>query len=246
MVQVFSNYGTAVGPLRGRLVRGPATRPSSSSSSPSRSSSGWAGRGSTRSLKKALIALTVLSVMFSTMHQSALGSLFLIAPDQAPPALVLAASSSSSSSSPRSSPASRMVDRGEQPSRTRSSRDQFEGQHVDVDKLTLGLGKAGAVVMFAYFFLKLQGVIDGHAWGYLATGYGAWFLVEIVGLRARALAAVRLRRPQRQGAAASASPAAMGVSASSSTGSTSRSSPTTGTSRPRSATCRAGWRSGSR
>ena len=35
--------------------------------------------------------------------------------------------------------------------------------------------------MFAYFFLKLQGVIDGHAWGYLATGYGAWFLVEILG-----------------------------------------------------------------
>ena len=35
--------------------------------------------------------------------------------------------------------------------------------------------------MFAYFFLKLQGVIDGHAWGYLATGYGAWFLVETVG-----------------------------------------------------------------
>ncbi len=51
----------------------------------------------------------------------------------------------------------------------------------DADKLVLGLGKAGALVMFAYFFLKLQGVIDGHAWGYLFTGYGAWFLVEIVG-----------------------------------------------------------------
>jgi Ni/Fe-hydrogenase subunit HybB-like protein len=35
--------------------------------------------------------------------------------------------------------------------------------------------------MFAYFFLKLQGVIDGHAWGYLATGYGALFLTEILG-----------------------------------------------------------------
>jgi Ni/Fe-hydrogenase subunit HybB-like protein len=58
---------------------------------------------------------------------------------------------------------------------------QVEGHHVDVDKLTLGLGKAGAVVMFAYFFLKLQGVIDGHAWGYLATGMGAWWLVETVG-----------------------------------------------------------------
>jgi hypothetical protein len=58
---------------------------------------------------------------------------------------------------------------------------QFEGQHIDADKLQLGLGKAAALVMWAYFFLKLQGVIDGHAWGYLLTGWGAWFLVEILG-----------------------------------------------------------------
>jgi Ni/Fe-hydrogenase subunit HybB-like protein len=59
---------------------------------------------------------------------------------------------------------------------------RLEGQpHVDVDRLTIGLGKAGAIVAFAYFFLKLQGVVDGHAWGYLPTGYGALFLVETVG-----------------------------------------------------------------
>jgi Ni/Fe-hydrogenase subunit HybB-like protein len=59
---------------------------------------------------------------------------------------------------------------------------QFEGQHVDVDKLTLGLGKAGAVVMFAYFFLKLQGVIDNHALGEIGRGfYGKWWLVEMLG-----------------------------------------------------------------
>jgi Ni/Fe-hydrogenase subunit HybB-like protein len=58
----------------------------------------------------------------------------------------------------------------------------FEGQHVDVDKLTIGLGKAGAVVMFAYFFLKLQGVIDNHALGLIGVGfYGKWWLVEMLG-----------------------------------------------------------------
>jgi len=36
-------------------------------------------------MKKALIGLTVLSVMFSTMHQSALGSLFLLAPTKLHP-----------------------------------------------------------------------------------------------------------------------------------------------------------------
>ena len=130
-------------------------------------------------MKKALIGLTVLSVMFSTMHQSALGSLFLLAPTKLHPlwysgfmfifffisaiiaglCMVIFESSISH----------------------KVFHKQFEGQHIDADKLQLGLGKAAALVMFAYFFLKLQGVIDGHAWGYLATGWGAWFLLEILG-----------------------------------------------------------------
>ena len=132
-------------------------------------------------LKKSLLALTVLSVMFSTMHQSALGSLFLLAPTKLHPlwyspfififffiSAILAGVS--------------MVIVESMLSHKVFAR-RMEGQpHVDVDQLTLGLGKAGAIVAFAYFFLKLQGVIDGHAWGYLLTGYGALFLVETVGL----------------------------------------------------------------
>jgi Ni/Fe-hydrogenase subunit HybB-like protein len=132
-----------------------------------------------RTMKKTLIALTVLSVMFSTMHQSALGSLFLLAPTKLHPlwysgyififffisaiiaglCMVIFESTISH----------------------RVFHKQFEGQHIDAEKLQLGLGKAAALVMFAYFFLKLQGVIDGHAWGHLLTGWGAWFLVEILG-----------------------------------------------------------------
>ena len=138
---------------------------------------GWARAAAT--MKKALIALTVLSVMFSTMHQSALGSLFLMAPTKLHPLwytpfififfFVSAVIAGISMVVVESSISHRIFHK------------QFEGQHVDADKLILGLGKAGALVMFAYFFLKLQGVIDGHAWGYLATGYGALFLTEIVG-----------------------------------------------------------------
>jgi Ni/Fe-hydrogenase subunit HybB-like protein len=130
-------------------------------------------------MRKALIALTVLSVMFSTMHQSALGSLFLLAPTKLHPlwyssyififffiSAVIAGLCMVIFESTLSH---------------RVFHKQFEGQHIDADKLQLGLGKAAAVVMFAYFFLKLQGVIDGHAWGYLWTGWGAWFLLEVVG-----------------------------------------------------------------
>jgi len=133
-----------------------------------------------RPLKKTLLALTVLSVMFSTMHQSALGSLFIIAPGKLHPlwysgqififffisaviagiCMVIVESTISH----------------------RIFSDQFEGQHVDLDKITFGLGKAGAVVMFAYFFLKLQGVIDNHALGLIGKGfYGKWWLVEMLG-----------------------------------------------------------------
>jgi Ni/Fe-hydrogenase subunit HybB-like protein len=130
-------------------------------------------------MKKTLIALTVLSVMFSTMHQSALGSLFLLAPTKLHPLwyspyififFFISAIIAGLSMVIVESAISHKI-----------FHSQVAGQHVDVDKLTLGLGKAASIVMFAYFFLKLQGVIDGHAWGYLATGYGALFLTEVLG-----------------------------------------------------------------
>ncbi|HEX9107927.1 MAG TPA: NrfD/PsrC family molybdoenzyme membrane anchor subunit, partial [Longimicrobiales bacterium] len=129
-------------------------------------------------LRKALIALTVLSVVFSTMHQSALGSLFLIMPTRLHPLwysstiyvlfFVSAVIAGICMVIVESSLSHRIFGKG-------------RGEHVDVDELTLGLGKAGAMVTFAYFFLKLQGVVDGHAWHHLATGWGAWFGVEVLG-----------------------------------------------------------------
>jgi hypothetical protein len=43
----------------------------------------------------------------------------------------------------------------------------------------LGLAKAAAVILFAYFFLKWLGVARGQNWSYLATPMGLWFLVEM-------------------------------------------------------------------
>jgi Ni/Fe-hydrogenase subunit HybB-like protein len=114
------------------------------------------------------------------MHQSALGSLFLLAPTKLHPLwyspfififfFISAILAGISMVIVESSLSHKVFAR------------RMEGKgHVDVDKLVLGLGKAGAIVSFAYFFLKVQGVIDGHAWGYLATPFGALFLVETVG-----------------------------------------------------------------
>ncbi len=131
-------------------------------------------------LRKALLALTVLSVMFSSMHQSALGSLFIIAPGKLHPLwwspwifaffFVTAVIAGISMVIVESAISHKVFSR------------QLAGRHVDVDALTLGLGKAGAVTCFAYFFLKLQGVVDAHAWGFIGQGFlGKWWLVEMLG-----------------------------------------------------------------
>ncbi len=132
-----------------------------------------------RIAKKLLLALTVLSVMFSTMHQSALGSLFLMAPGKLHPLwytpyifilfFVTAVIAGISMVVVESALSHRIFQA------------QFEGRHVDADALTVGLGKAGAIALFAYFFLKLQTVTDNHAWPWLRTGWGAWWLVEVLG-----------------------------------------------------------------
>ena len=142
--------------------------------------------------------------MFSTMHQSALGSLFLLAPTKLHPLwytpfififFFISAIIAGISMVIVESISHKVFHK------------QVEGQHVDADKLTLGLGKAGALVMFAYFFLKLQGVIDGHAWGYLAHRLRRLVPRRDRRVRPRPGAALRVRRAQRQGEASSASPA---------------------------------------
>jgi Ni/Fe-hydrogenase subunit HybB-like protein len=130
-------------------------------------------------LEKSMIGLTVLSVVFSTMHQSALGSLFLIAPAKLHPLWYSPYIFIFFFISAIAAGISMVVVEGSLSHNL--FRHRLTGQHVDMDKLQLGLGKAGAIVLFAYFFLKLQGVAEGHHWDLLFTGWGAWFLLEIVG-----------------------------------------------------------------
>ena len=120
--------------------------------------------------------------MFSTLHQSSLGSLFLLAPTKLHP-LWYSPYISDLLLHLRDRRGLCDGDRRERRSRTACSVTSSTGQHVDVDKLTLGLGEGGgAIVLFAYFFLQAAGRHRRrHAWDLLATGYGAWFLFEMVG-----------------------------------------------------------------
>lgn len=141
----------------------------------------WLGWRTVRSWAARLaIGATVFGVILSTLHQSALGALFLMAPGKVHPlwytpfipiyffvssivaglAMVIVESTLSH----------------------RIFHDQVEpGRHVDLERITIGLGRAASVVLFTYFFLKLIGVADGGHWALLLTPLGGWFLVELVG-----------------------------------------------------------------
>lgn len=49
------------------------------------------------------------------------------------------------------------------------------------DDIVLGLARICAATMFVYVFMQILLVVHGQRGQYLATGWGAWFLLELVG-----------------------------------------------------------------
>ena len=60
---------------------------------------------------------------------------------------------------------------------------QLDEEHRrSYNDILVGLAKICAVAMFAYCFLKLIILVHNKAWGLLNTGMGLWYLLEVVGL----------------------------------------------------------------
>jgi Ni/Fe-hydrogenase subunit HybB-like protein len=51
----------------------------------------------------------------------------------------------------------------------------------EANDITLGFGKAASYVLAGYFAIKVLGISTGNNWHYLNTGYGIWYLVELLG-----------------------------------------------------------------
>ncbi len=136
--------------------------------------------GLRRFWSKLTVWLSILGVVLSTLHQSSLGSLFLIAPTKLHPLwyspylplffFVSSIIAGLSMVIVESSLSHRLFAYRLSPS-----------AHFDLDTLTLGLAKAAAVVLWVYFFLKLIGLAESGDWGLLNTPYGYLYLVEMLG-----------------------------------------------------------------
>jgi len=126
------------------------------------------------------IGATVFGVILSTLHQSALGALFLLAPTKVHPLwyspfipVFFFASAVVAGLS--------MVIFESMLSHRVFHKQVADHDTAHIDRLILGLGKAASVVLFTYFCLKWIGVAHGQNWHLLNTGYGYWFLVEMFG-----------------------------------------------------------------
>ncbi len=141
----------------------------------------WLGLRKARTLVMRLVLmLTIFGVILSTMHQSSLGALYLIAPSKLHPlwystylALFFFVSSMFAGLSMvifESSLSHRYLHK------------HMDHHHLDnSNDVALGFAKAASFIMIGYLFIQMIGLAIDNDWHHLATGWGAWYLLELIG-----------------------------------------------------------------
>ncbi len=136
-----------------------------------------------RRLRKILAAMTLGAVVFgvtlSTLHQSGLGALFMMGKDKIHPlwyseyipVLFLVSSVFAG--------LSMVIFEGSISERVFSQRTS-ESVRKSRGSILVGLARICAATMFLYLFLKILDVTHARNWGYLFSGMGFWWLMEIV------------------------------------------------------------------
>jgi Ni/Fe-hydrogenase subunit HybB-like protein len=133
-----------------------------------------------RAIRRITLGLTVSGIILSTLHQGALGALFTYAPGKVHP---LWYSSSFQwihffvSSIPGG--LCMVITVSTIASKTMSWR--FDKRFKDsLDRITISLAKGASMGLATYLTIKLLSIAHDNKWGYFATGYGQWYLVEIM------------------------------------------------------------------
>lgn len=135
-------------------------------------------------LRKILNSLTLGAVIFgitlSTLHQSGLGALFLMAKDKIHPLWYTEFIPILFFVSSIFAGLSMVIIEGTISHRV--FRDQIPPEHhASYEDIVIGLAKGSAMAMFAYLFLKILILVHGKHWTLLGTSMGLWYLVEVLG-----------------------------------------------------------------
>lgn len=125
------------------------------------------------------IGLTVAGIILSTLHQGALGALLSYAPGKVHPLWysqqfmwIFYLCSSIFAGLCMVIAVSTIV---KKTMAWRCGSDFLE----NLDSITIGLAKGATMALVTYFVIKLIGITHDNEWSYLATGWGAWFMLEI-------------------------------------------------------------------
>ncbi len=141
----------------------------------------WLGLKKVRQLAiRFTLILTIFGVVLSTLHQSSLGALFLIAPSKLHPLWYSSYLPVYFFISSIIAGLSMVIFEGALAYRYYAHK--MDPVHLEEkDQVALGFGKAASFVLAGYFIIKVIGISAGNHWHLLGTGYGIWYLVELLG-----------------------------------------------------------------
>ncbi|MDY6904438.1 MAG: NrfD/PsrC family molybdoenzyme membrane anchor subunit [Thermodesulfobacteriota bacterium] len=141
----------------------------------------WLGLKRIRGLVVRLtLLLTIFGVILSTLHQSSLGALFMIAPSKLHPLWYSSYLPVYFFISSIFAGMSMVIVEGGLAHRF--LHDRMDQTHLDESgSVVLGFAKAASFVMMGYFGIKVIGIAVDNNWHYLNTGWGVWFMLELGG-----------------------------------------------------------------
>lgn len=141
----------------------------------------WLGAKRARKILSGMtLGCVIFGVTLSTLHQSGLGALFLMAKPKIHPLWYTEFIPILFFVSSIFAGLSMVILEGTITHRV--FRAQIDPRkHHSHDELLLGLGKGAAIALFVYYFFKLLVFLHDRQWHLLASGWGAWYLVEVLG-----------------------------------------------------------------
>lgn len=128
----------------------------------------------------ATVGLVILGTVLTTIHQSALGAMYLITPHKLHPLWYSSYLPLLFLASAMYAAISFLIVLGG--ASVRWFRHMCDDAFLStVDKSSMVLAKGAALAMYVYFALKVLALAKDNLWSYLATPYGKWYLLELLG-----------------------------------------------------------------
>jgi len=141
----------------------------------------WLGAKRARKILSGMtIAAVIFGITLSTLHQSGLGALYLMAKDKIHPLWYSEFIPIMFFVSSIFAGLSMVIFEGSISHKVFSDQISEKNHHAQHGILT-GLAKICTGTMFAYFFLQMLVFIHGQRWDLLNTPMGYWFILEMVG-----------------------------------------------------------------